>query len=310
MPWIGAAITAVGGFLGQEETNDTNIQIAQQNSAFNAQEAALTRDFNANEARITRQFNADQADIGRGFNKQEAENARDWLQNMSNSSYQRAIKDMQAAGLNPMLAYSQGGASTPGGPAASASSASGPAASGPAASAAANPVIGNRWAAAAQSAGAAAQIALAQAQARDTNASAAIKESEVTDSSKDTPDSATASLKRQQAQESANRQLNITADTTRINQLVKNLGEQLDLTKHQVKKLTEEILNLKEQGRGINLDNLFRELDIPRAHREHEFEESTVGRNYRLTEPIINQAGRLLHGAGQAQRLFNRGGRP
>jgi len=66
---LGAGVSALGGFLGQQQANSASSDAANQQMQFQ--------------------------------------------QSMSNTSYQRAVKDMEAAGLNPMLAYSQGGASAP-----------------------------------------------------------------------------------------------------------------------------------------------------------------------------------------------------
>lgn len=48
-------------------------------------------------------------------NAQQAQQQMDFQREQTSTSYQRGVEDMQKAGLNPMLAYSQGGAASGGG---------------------------------------------------------------------------------------------------------------------------------------------------------------------------------------------------
>lgn len=115
LDFVGDVIGGVLGYKGAADTNEANQQIAT-----NANEMSRIIATEANEANLARMREATasserMADKATEASIIEAQRSRDWQERMSSSAYQRAMVDMEKAGLNPILAYQRGGASTPSG---------------------------------------------------------------------------------------------------------------------------------------------------------------------------------------------------
>lgn len=99
---IGAVSNLAGGMISSAGAADRNAMSWQQMQA-------------------QQQFAREQS----AWSAEQAQKQMDFQERMSNTQYQRGMADMRAAGLNPILAYSQGGASSPAGAIASAQGAGG-----------------------------------------------------------------------------------------------------------------------------------------------------------------------------------------
>lgn len=136
---IGGSVTQGGGTSesgSQSGTNDEQIAkylqqaygyqsaegIAQQK--YNQKSMLQQMGYNTLQAIMQGVYNHIENTTAMNYNSAEALANRQFQERMSNTSYQRAVEDMKKAGLNPILAFANGGASTPGGSAGTISGAS------------------------------------------------------------------------------------------------------------------------------------------------------------------------------------------
>lgn len=106
MGLLGLAGGLVGGFFGGPAGAGIGMSLGSQLDGYQA-------------GKETNEANSAQSAEMRAFNAAEAQKNRDFQEKMRSTQYQTTMEDMRKAGLNPMLAYQQGGAGTPTGATAS-----------------------------------------------------------------------------------------------------------------------------------------------------------------------------------------------
>lgn len=97
--------------------------IQKANVGYQEQQSAKAYQSSLDLAKYNNEWNASQVDKMNAFNAEQAQSQMDFQERMSNTSHQREVKDLIAAGLNPVLSANNG-ASSPAGSSASGGAAS------------------------------------------------------------------------------------------------------------------------------------------------------------------------------------------
>lgn len=230
----------------------------------------------------TNEENRDLTLSGREFNSAEALKNRDFQERMSNTAYQRAVRDMMESGLNPMLAYSQGGASTPSGSAGSAPS---------------SIPMGNKGTAAAQA-------GMATAQMQNTQADTAQKAATERNLDADTENKKAELAGKQGSGQLNDAQVaNLRANTTLALANVDVAAQ----TKHkviaEVNKILAEEKNITAQEALTRINQILQRNDIPRMEAEAAYFKTPIGRTSPHNKYGPQTPFRAIEGA--AERIFN-----
>ena len=105
----------IGGAVTGGLTAVTSAQALRDENRFNVGQTRQAQDFTRESARLAMEFGQKSADKSMNFTSAQALRQMGFQERMAGSQYQRGMADMKKAGLNPLLAYKQGGAASPAG---------------------------------------------------------------------------------------------------------------------------------------------------------------------------------------------------